>query len=72
MFDAKIDSIVAKFSDKVNATSDIFTDKLKMTADELSERFDELSSQMKVVIAVSLGLSVIDTILLFAILKKLG
>lgn len=72
MFDSKIDAIVNKFSDKVSETSDVFSEKLKMTTAEIIERFDSFSYQMKIVVAVSLGLSVVDTILLFAIMKKLG
>lgn len=61
MLEKKIDAIVDRFGEKVgNATDDI------------SRKIDDLSSQMKIVIGVSLGLSVAETILLFAILKKLG
>ena len=61
MLEKKIDAILDRFGEKVgNATDDI------------SRKIDDLSSQMKIVIGVSLGLSVAETILLFAILKKLG
>lgn len=61
MLEKKIDAIVDRFGEKVgNATDDI------------NRKIDDLSSQMKIVIGVSLGLSVAETILLFAILKKLG
>ena len=61
MLEETIDSIVDRFGNKVSeATND------------LNRKIDDLSSQMKIVIGVSLSLSVTETILLFAILKKLG
>ena len=61
MFEKPINDIVDKFGTKVGAATD-----------ELNRKIDDLSSQMRIVIGISLGLSVAETILLFAILKKLG
>ena len=41
------------------------------TTDSLMEEFDKMSRYMKLAVAVSLGLSIADTVLLFAILKKI-
>lgn len=61
MLEKTIDSVVDRFGNKVaEATND------------LNRKIDDLSSQIKIVIGVSLSLSVTETILLFAILKKLG
>jgi len=68
MFDAKIQQIVDKFGITVDEKLDIFYDMI----DEWTDRYEDLSFKMKIVIGVSLGLSVADTILLFAILVKLG
>lgn len=72
MFDAKIQQIVEqvtrsfgnKLDDKILEVESIF--------DEWAGQFDSLSRQAKIAIGVSLGLSIADTILLFAILMRLG
>ena len=61
MFDAKIQDIVDKFGDKV-----------KDAIDSMDVKIEELSYKMKVVIAVSIGLSIVDTILLLGILIKIS
>lgn len=68
MFEAKIQQIVDMFGAKV----DDKVDQIEVIFDEWAGQFDSLSRQAKIVIGVSLGLSVIDTILLFAILMRLG
>lgn len=68
MFDKKIDDIVEKFGDKLTDK----TDELKDIMGVWAEQVDNMSKQMKIAIGVSLGLSIADTILLFAILVKLG
>ena len=72
MFDSTIDKAVAKFGAKLDDAKDAFRDELHMTVEDVMERFDDLSYQMKLIVAVCIGLSLVDTILLFAILKKLG
>lgn len=72
MFDAKIQQIVDKFGETVDEKMTVMYDVLGDTVDRWSERYESLTWNMKVVIGISLGLSITDTILLFAILKKLG
>ena len=72
MFDATIDKAVNKFGAKLDRVTDAFNEQLHMTVEDVMERFDELSYQMKLIVAASIGLSLVDTILLFAILKKIG
>ena len=72
MFDAKIQQVVDKFGDTVDEKMTVLYDVLGDTANRWSERYESLTWNMKVVIGRSLGLSIADTILLFAILKKLG
>ena len=68
MFDAKIQQIADIFGDKLTDK----TDEIKDIFSNWSDQFDGMSRQMKIAIGVSLGLSIADTILLFAILVKLG
>lgn len=68
MFEAKIQQIVDMFGAKV----DDKVDQIEVILDEWAGRFDSLSRQAKLAIGVSLGLSIADTILLFAILMRLG
>ena len=72
MFDATIDKAVDKFGAKLDGATDAFKEQLHITVEDVMERFDDLSYQMKLVVAASILLSIVDTILLFAILKKLG
>ena len=72
MFDATIDRAVDKFGAKLDGATNAFQEQLHITVEDVMERFDDLSYQMKIVIAASIGLSIVDTALLFAILKKLG
>ena len=82
MFDKKVDDILAKATERFRGeaveikydvnmkVSEIQAIMLKEKRD-VNKRLDELSYKMKIVIGISLGLSLADTILLFAILKKL-
>ena len=72
MFDAKIQQIVDKFGEKVDGSVYDITIILQRIVGKWEEEFGHMSKQMKIAIGVSLGLSVADTILLFAILVKLG
>ena len=79
MFDAKIQQIIDTVSEKVD---DKIYDRVLDLKDWMNSymqgvglfgrRIEDMSKQMKIAVGISLGLSVADTILLFAILVKLG
>lgn len=72
MFDAKIDMIINRFSQEVSRMAGQVSGKVEAVGDTWTDKFEALSTEVKMAIAISLGLSLVDTILLFAILKKLG
>lgn len=86
MFDAKIDTIVDKLADRFGQIADdavaqvreeahdmsyLYIDQAMIKLKKAERELEDLSYQMKIVIGISLGLSVADTILLFSILKKM-
>ena len=71
MLDAKIQMIVDRFGDCMGAKVSSLKEDIHTTTDSLMEEFDKMSRYMKLAVAVSLGLSIADTVLLFAILKKI-
>ena len=79
MFDKTIDKMMGQFEVKANRITDDIsirlegvTNILKYQMDGIRNEFMELSESVKTVIYICVGLSIVDTILLFAILKKLG
>ena len=79
MFDAKIQQVVDIFSKTMDDKIDVVEAKLDGRIEaifDIIEGFkgdlDKMSKQTKIAIGISLGLSIADTILLFAILVKLG
>lgn len=79
MFDAKIQQIVDMVSEKIGGEVDERVTDIKDTLNAylqsvglFGRRIEDMSKQMKIAVGISLGLSVADTILLFAILVKLG
>ena len=72
MFDAKIQQIVEQVTGSFGSKLDDKILEVESIFDEWAEQFDSLSRQAKIAIGVSLGLSIADTILLFAILMRLG
>lgn len=79
MFDDKIEKVTDKIVNKVRTAireevyncEYIYIKPLNMKLKKIENEFDDLSYKMKIVIGISLGLSLADTILLFAILKKM-
>ena len=86
MFDKKIDDVINKMGDKLEAAKDdavaqaikeahdmtyLYIEPMMKKLKQMEREVDELSNKMKIVIGISLGLSLADTILLFAILKKM-
>ena len=79
MFDDKIEKVTDKIVNKVRTAireevsncEYIYIEPLNMKLKKIESEFDDLSYKMKIVIGISLGLSLADTILLFAILKKM-
>lgn len=79
MFDAKIQQVVDMFGKAMDEKIDVVEYKLdgKIEAifhviDAFKDDLNKMSRQTKIAIGISLGLSIADTILLFAILVKLG
>ena len=67
MFDAKIQQLADKLGEQLD-------DKFQFLCETMSDwtvEVEHMSRNMKIAIGISLGLSVADTILLFAILMKL-
>lgn len=79
MFDKKIQEIADIFGNKLDDTSkDIMeyiyrvSDYTKILMDDCKDELSKMSKEAKIAMGISIGLSAVDTILLFAILKKLG
>ena len=79
MFDAKIQQIIDTVSEKVDdklyeRVLDLkdYMNSYMQSVGLFGRRLEDMSKQMKIAVGISLGLSVADTILLFAILIKMG
>lgn len=72
MIDAKIQQVVEQISEAFGEKLDKKIDHVEFIFETWEGEFNKLSKQAKIAIGVSLGLSIADTILLFAILMKLG
>lgn len=78
MFDGIIDKIFEGFDERVSGVADNLDDKFSYITKDLRNQltdiqlqFEDLSEHAKFVIGACIGLSIVDTILLILILRRL-
>ena len=78
MFDGIIEKVYAGFDERVSDISNDFNNKvnditsdLKSQLADIQLQFEDLSEHAKFVIGICVGLSIVDTLLLIAILRRL-